>query len=193
MNIARNGLTVAQVLEFNSNLGYASELTEAMSFLAMDPRTVFIGQAIRYPGTAVTNTLKNVPMDRRIEMPVAEQLQMGISIGMSLNGFIPVTIYPRWNFLLLAMSELVNHLDKLPLISEYRPKVIVRTVVGSERPLNPGPQHLGNFTKAFKSICQTIKFVELEEPENIVPAYKEALARDGSTVLVEFGDYYQEK
>ena len=183
----------AQAKEFSSSLRYASALTEAMTILARNPRTVFIGQAVKYPGTAMSTTLANVPMDRRIEMPVAEQLQLGLSIGMALGGFIPVTIFPRWNFLLLASSELVNHLDKLSLISDYRPKVIVRTGVGSERPLNPGPQHLGNFTKAFASICQTIEFVELHEPEHIVPAYEKAMARDGSTVLVEFGDFYQEK
>ena len=30
-----------------------------------------------------------------------------------MSGKIPVSIFPRWNFLLLAINQLVNHLDKL--------------------------------------------------------------------------------
>ena len=47
-----------------------------------------------------------------IELPVAEEMQMGMSFGMSLDGTIPISIYPRWNFLLCAINQLVNHLDK---------------------------------------------------------------------------------
>ena len=40
-----------------------------------------------------------------------------------------------------------------------------------------------------------INIVRLEEPEEIFPSYKEALEReDGvSTLLIEYGDYYNEK
>lgn len=193
MITAPSGPMPAQAIESNSDLRYASALTKAMAELALDPRTVFIGQAVKYPGTSMSGTLKDVEMNRRIEFPVSEEFQMGVSIGLSLAGFIPVSLFTRWNFLLLAANQLVNHLDKLPLYSKYRPKVIIRTGIGSERPLNPGPQHLGNFTQAFSSICQTIKFVQLNEPEDIIPAYRAALKREESTVLVEFGDYYQEK
>ena len=39
---------------------YFDELKRSMEFLAQDPRTVFIGQAVAVPGTAMTNTLKDV-------------------------------------------------------------------------------------------------------------------------------------
>ena len=44
-------------------------------------------------------------------------------------------------------------------------------------------------------MCKSIDIVSLNEPENIMPSYKKALNRkDGrSTILVEFGDYYNEK
>ena len=47
------------------------------------------------PGTAMTNTLVNV--DKKIELPVAE-MQMGMTLGMLMEGFVPISIYPRWNF-----------------------------------------------------------------------------------------------
>jgi len=98
------------VNEFNFNImKYSEELTKAMDFLAKDPRTIFLGQAVEYPGTAMTGTLKNLPKDKLCEMPVAEEMQLGITNGLALNKFIPVSIFPRWNFLLLATNQLINH------------------------------------------------------------------------------------
>lgn len=166
-----------------------------MELLAQDKRTLFLGQAVACPGTAMTNTLKNVAREKLLELPVAEEMQMGMSIGLALQGHVPVSIYPRWNFLLLAVNQIVNHLDKLPQISGYRPKVIIRTGIGSERPLHPQNQHVGDFTEAFRLMCKTIEVIRLDEPADIVPAYTKALNRDDgrSTIIVEYGDYYNEK
>lgn len=53
---------------------YFDELKRSMNYLARDPRTIFIGQAVAVAGTAMTNTLKEVPADRLIELPVAEEI-----------------------------------------------------------------------------------------------------------------------
>ena len=41
------------------------------------------------------------------------------------------------------MNQLVNHLDKIEIISKgnFKPKVIVRVLVGSKKPLDAGLQH----------------------------------------------------
>ena len=74
-------------------------------------------------------------------------------------------------------------------------KVIIRTSIGSQRPLHPQHQHVGDFTDAYSSMCKNIEFIRLDEPEQIFEAYKKAYTRtDGkSTILVEWGDYYNEK
>ena len=176
---------------------YAQELRHAMEYLARHDKTIFMGQAVAVPGTAMTNSLVNVPAERRIELPVAEEMQMGMAIGMSLAGYVPVTFYPRWNFLLLAVNQLVNHLDKLPIMSQggYLPKVIIRTSVGSERPLHPQCQHVGDFSVAFHFLLRTVEIIPLETPEQIFPAYRHAFERnDGrSTLLVEWGDLHNDK
>lgn len=166
-----------------------------MEYLAADSRTIFIGQAVSEPGTAMSNTLKDIDKNKLFELPVAEEMQMGMSLGMSLNGLVPVSIYPRWNFLLCAVNQLVNHIDKVSMMSDYKSKVIIRTGIGSVRPLNPQCQHVGDFTEAFKLMCKTVEIIRLDEPEDIFPAYERALLRDDnrSTILVEWGDYYNEK
>ena len=56
---------------------YLEEVQKGMDFLAEDPRTIFMGQAVEYKGTAMTNTLVNVPREKLLEMPVDEEMQMG--------------------------------------------------------------------------------------------------------------------
>jgi pyruvate/2-oxoglutarate/acetoin dehydrogenase E1 component len=176
---------------------YFDELKRSMDWLGQKSDTFFLGQAVEYAGTAMTNTLKNVDPKKLLEMPVDEEMQMGITNGLALNGTVPISLFPRWNFLLLAVNQVVNHLDKIKIISdeEYLPKVIIRTGIGSERPLFPQYQHVGDFTEAFRLMCINIEVIRLDEPEDIFPAYRRAYEReDGkSTILVEWGDYYGEK
>jgi pyruvate/2-oxoglutarate/acetoin dehydrogenase E1 component len=173
---------------------YFDSLTEAMDMLAEDPRTLFLGQSVRWDGHSLFKTLKNVPDEKRLEMPVAEDFQMGFSTGLALQGIIPVTIYPRWDFLLLAANQLVNHLDKIPIVSrgEFQPRVIIRVSVGATSPLHPGIQHCQNHTEAFKKMLQTVEVIELFNTDDILPAYNKALHRtDGrSTLLVEYAENY---
>ena len=118
-----------------------------------------------------------------------------MSIGMALNSSVPISIYPRFNFLLLATNQLVNHLDKVPLMSDFQPKVIIRTSIGSERPLHPSFQHVGDFTVPFQLMCHNIEVIRLDFTDQIFDSYKHAYERrdNKSTVLVEFGDYLSEK
>ncbi len=176
---------------------YFDELKRAMEWLGNKPDTLFMGQAVEYPGTGMTNTLVNVDKKKLLELPVPEDFQLGVSIGHALTGAIPISIFPRWNFLLLATNQLVNHLDKIRLLShgEFNPKVIIRTAIGSERPLHPQAQHIGDYTDAYRLMLKTVDVIRLEEPDQIFDAYKLAYERtdNRSTVLVEYGDYYIEK
>ena len=178
-------------------LKYFDELKRSMEYLASDPKTVFLGQAVACAGTAMSNTLKDVSLNQKIELPVDEDMQMGMTNGLALQGKLPVSIFPRWNFFLLATNQLVNHLDKFSEMSNdgYQPKAIIRTSIGSERPLHPGHQHVGDYTDAYRKMLKNVEIIRLEEPEEIYPAYEKAYTRkDGkSTVLVEYGDYYNEK
>ena len=123
---------------FNSKvMKYFDELKRSMEWLATKPDSLFVGQAVEVPGTAMFNTLKDVQNEKKLELPVFEDTQLGLSIGMSLLGHKIISIFPRWNFLICATNQLVSHLDKFPIISEgkVQPGIIIRTSVGSEKPL----------------------------------------------------------
>jgi pyruvate/2-oxoglutarate/acetoin dehydrogenase E1 component len=176
---------------------YFDELKRSMEWLAEKEDTLFLGQAVEYPGTALTNTIANVDKSKLLEMPVNEEMQMGMTLGMALNGSVPVSFFPRWNFLILAANQLVNHIDKINIMSDggYKPKIIIRTAIGSQRPLHPQHQHISDFTAGFRARCDYVDIIRLEEPHQVFNAYKYAYERTDNrpTLLVEWGDFYSEK
>jgi len=174
-------------------LDYHGELSRAMALLAANKDALFLGQGVGNPGTTMSSTFADVPTARKIEFPVAEDLQMGTCIGLALKGFLPVCIFPRWNFLICAANQIVNHLDRLPLYSDggYKPKVIIRTAVPSSAPFDPGPQHDDDFTDAFRLMLRTVYVETLPDAHSVVPAYRAALERPTSSLLVEFTDAYR--
>lgn len=162
-------------------------LNEAMLLLARQPGALFIGQGVAYDGVATYESLNGVPACCRLEFPVAEELNVGAAIGLSLMGFLPIVIIPRMDFLLRAMDQLTNHLDKLEEMSrgDFRPKVIIRTRVGSRTPLDPGPQHRGDYTEAFRLMFTSVAVEKINSNDEILPTYTRALDRKGPTLVIE--------
>tara|TARA_B110001452_G_C15225116_1_gene424625 strand:+ start:618 stop:1154 length:537 start_codon:yes stop_codon:yes gene_type:complete len=176
---------------------YFDELKKSMRYLGSKKDTLFLGQAVEVPGTAMFNTIKGVNKNKLIELPVAEDMQMGMTLGLAMDKKIPISIFPRWNFLLYGVSQLVNHIDKFNVMfgRNIKPKIIIRTSIGSQKPLHPQHQHIGDFSEAIKKLCSTVDVIKLNKPNQIFPAYKKAYERkDGkSTIVVEYGDYYNKK
>jgi pyruvate/2-oxoglutarate/acetoin dehydrogenase E1 component len=169
---------------------YVDELTQAMSLCADQPESIFLGQAIAYPGTGMTQTFLKVPPEKLIELPVMEDCQLGMAIGLSLAGKLPICVYPRINFLLLAVNQLVLHLDKIPDYSEYRPKVIIRTAIATPEPLDPGPQHLGDYVSMLRPTLKNVDIWYLNHAKNIGPSYEYAIKSNKSMILVEYSELY---
>ena len=167
---------------------YADCLTDSMTWLGQMPDTIFIGQSVEYPGNAIFKTLCSVPAEKKLELPVAEDMQMGMSIGLAMTGKTVISIFPRMDFLMCAMNQLVNHLDKN--IYPLKGKVIIRTCVGSKTPMNPGVQHCGDYTDGLMKILHNIVIMEFSHPTQIMRAYKDAYIFPGSTLLIEYGDLY---
>jgi len=176
---------------------YRDELIRSMEWLAEKDNTIFLGQACKVSGHAISSTLEKVPEDKRVELPVFEETQMGMSTGMAMEGFVPITMYPRFDFFILSCNQLINHLDKMRDMSkgDMTPRVIIRVAVGSKNPIDAGPQHTQDHSEAFRKMLTDVNVVQLNEPEDIFPAFKEAYEREDSksTLLIEYGEHYGTK
>ena len=173
-----------------NNKKYQEALIEVMRFLGKQPKTIFIGQTLIYGGSPMFNSMEKVPKEKIIEVPVFEDTQMGISIGLALEGFIPISIFPRIDFLICATNQLVNHLDKVEKMSkgEFKPGVIIRTQIGNTKPLYPGPQHCGNYTQGLKKMLKHIEVIKIKNDLEVGTSYLyayERAKRGKSTLLIE--------
>lgn len=170
---------------------YKFALTAAMTSLACDPATRFVGYGLR-KGRAM-GTLASVPDNQIIETPVAENLMTGVAIGLALTGLKPVVYFERADFLLNALDAIVNHLDKAASLSrgEFTPAVILRITVGNrEKPLFTGPPHVQDFSEALDKMVG-FPVVQLHDPEDIAGCYQRAhtdLSRGVSSALFEYKD-----
>jgi pyruvate/2-oxoglutarate/acetoin dehydrogenase E1 component len=171
---------------------YKDALTNAMTELAKLDDTIFIGQQIVYAGNPMSTTLGEVSKEKMIELPVMEETQMGMSLGLAITGKRVVTFYPRWDFIVSAANQLINHVDKFELMTGKKLNIIIRLGKGSDKPLDPGHQHKGNYFEEFKSICKNIEFHDLKTPSDIELAYKYATKEGGIHVLVEYPELYYE-
>lgn len=170
---------------------YKEEITAAMDALASDPQVRFIGYGVRH-GKAM-GTLRNVSESQLIETPVAENLMVGLAIGLALKGLRPVVFIERFDFILNALDAIVNHLDKIERMSrgEFAPAVILRVVVGNRnKPLFTGETHTQDFTRAMREMVNFPIFGTPRE-YSVQEAYQyaaEEAARGYSAMVVERKD-----
>lgn len=174
----------------NLNSAYKNSLTDSMTFLAQQNNTIFIGQQIVYAGNPMSTTLSNVPKEKMIELPVMEETQMGMSLGLAMTGKTVITFYPRWDFIISAANQLVNHIDKYNLMTGKKANILIRLGKGSDNPLDPGHQHKGNYLYQFQSLCPNIIFHDLIDYNTILNTYKESYFNGGIHVLVEYPELY---
>ena len=173
-------------------MSYKHEIQKSMKYLGKKKNTIFLGQSVAVPGNLLFGSLSKVHNNKKLELPLFEETQMGMSIGLSLNGFIPITCYPRFDFFILSLNQTINHLDKLNKISsnEYDPFVIVRVLVGSKKPVDAGLQHTQNYYKEIKSMCKYIDVINLKNSKQIFKSYKQCLKRKKSTIFIEHSELY---
>ena len=173
---------------------YLKEINRSMKMLSNNKRTIFIGQSVKYPGSSIFESLKDIANKKKIELPVFEETQMGMSIGLALEGYIPISCYPRFDFLIIALNQLVNHADKINFLTnnQFNSKIIIRTIVGSTHPLDGGPQHTQDHTLALKKMLKFSKIIKLTNSKVVYRNYQSALKDKKNKVFlfVEDGNLY---
>lgn len=175
--------------------GYKDALRDAMTELGKSPDTIVVGYNTSKVGGHGAGSFAGFPEERIVEMPLCENLMVGVAIGLALDGKVPLIFFERFDFALLACDAIVNHLSKISELSDglHKPACIIRCVVGnSKTPLFTGLSHTQNLSEVFRKM---VSFPVLElhaiDTGSIVGVYQLALsaARKGeSTMLVEFKD-----
>jgi len=178
---------------------YLEHIQKGRDLLASDPNYIIVGQAMAFKGHAISRQVDKYPKHKLLEFPVAEEFQAGFCIGLAIEGYMPISCYPRCNFAILAANQIVNHLDKWELMTGQKLKVIIKMVVGSESPMDPGHQHKANYANAFDSMCDNIRVFDLTtenyhisegEYDLVEEVYVKAHESDESCIIIEDGNLY---
>jgi len=169
---------------------YLNKICLAMKKISEVKNTIFLGQSVKYSGNSIYASLKDVPQKKRIELPVFEDVQMGMTIGLAMQGFVPITCFPRFDFLILAVNQLVNHADKIDHLTngKFSSKIIIRTLVGAKHPLDAGPQHTQDHTDAFKKLLINTKIININKKSNILKEYLLPFKNDNYKVFLYIED-----
>lgn len=125
--------------------GYGEAICQGFEYLLSTHKNVFtIGQGLWAPwyvGNSMTDLDKKFGIDRVIDSPVSEAACTGAAIGAALNGFRPVVIHPRVDFMILAIDQIVTQAAKWSHMfgGQVSPTVTIRGIVnrGGEQ----GAQH----------------------------------------------------
>lgn len=170
-------------------------ITKKCNEYASDEKARFIGYNTIH-ASRMYSTLNDVPKEQCLETPVAENLMVGLAMGMSLEGYKPVVCFERHDFMLLAMDAIVNQLDKMPWMSgdKFKWPVVIRAIVGAKRPLNAGPMHTQNYRSALVSM---LKYTPVYQPitqGEFDLAWREVGASpSGAVIIVEHRDWYDKE
>lgn len=169
---------------------YKDYLSEFMSIINDMENSVFIGQQIVYYGNPMSKTIELNDKTKFIETPVFEETQMGMTLGISINNKLVVTFYPRWDFLICASNQLINHVDKFELMTNKKVHIIIRVGKGSDKPLDPGHQHKGNYFNEFKNMAPNITFFDCVDVHTLKNSYEYAIKNKGVYIINEYPELY---
>ena len=122
--------------------------------------------------------------ERVIDLPLAENGCMGIAIGSSLVGMIPIVIHQRMDFLLLAMDQILNHAAKWNYMfgGHQSVPIVIKCTVGQG--WGQGPTHSQSLQALF-SHMPGVKVVMPSNPYDAKGLFTSSLEDPNPVVFIE--------
>lgn len=128
-----------------SSVSYADAIRHGFEYaMERDPKCFAIGQGLWSPwyvGNSMRDLDKRFGKERVIDTPVSELATTGAAVGAALNGYHPIVVHPRMDFMILAADQIVNQAAKWRhmLGGKVSPTIAIRGIVnrGGEQ----GAQH----------------------------------------------------
>lgn len=93
-------------------LSYGKAIREAAAqVLSLNKEVFVIGQGVNSPwyvGNTTDNLVDEFGKDRIIDTPVSEAAVSGVANGAAIAGSRPILVFPRMDFMYLAMDQIIN-------------------------------------------------------------------------------------
>lgn len=177
-------------------ISYAEAGIEALrDAMRRDPSIVYMGQGIGVRGGNWQQTrglFAEFGGHRLRDTPISEIGQTGIGIGAAMSGSRPVVDIVFMDFVLEAMSQIVQQASTIHYISNGAIKVpmVIRAAMGGVR--SSGPHHSHTFYSFFAHI-PGLKVVVPAYPYDVKGLLKTALHEDNPVMFLEHKGLYGSK
>lgn len=169
-------------------LKYWQAVNEALTQeLASDERVIVVGEDVASPGGpfgASRGLLDKFGPWRVKDTPISEEAIAGLGVGAALAGLRPVVEIMFFDFIGLAMDQIVNQAAKLSYMSGGRQRLplTIRTLCGAGR--NNGPQH-SQCLEAWIAHVPGLKLVWPSTPADAKGLLKAAIRDDNPVIVVD--------
>ena len=179
-----------------SEMDYGQACGEGTKFsMRRDPKVLVYGLGVDDPKGMYGTTLGLVEEfgeKRCFDTPLSEDAMTGIGIGMALNGFRPIHIHQRFDFLLLCMNQLINIASKVKYLSNGKESCpfVVRAIIG--RSWGQGAQHSQSF-HSFLSSIPGLTVLAPVTPHDMYNSIIWATSYSNPVIMVENRMLYQNK
>ncbi|MQA84274.1 MAG: alpha-ketoacid dehydrogenase subunit beta [Streptosporangiales bacterium] len=169
-------------------LKYWQAINQAMAEeLERDPATCLLGEDVGAAGGAFGASAK---LQERFgewrvrDTPISEATIVGAALGASMSGLRPIVEVMFFDFMAVAMDQVVNQAAKISFMSagKYHAPMVVRTMAGTGR--GTGPQH-GQNLEGWLAHVPGLKVVWASEPADAKGLLKSAIRDDDPVVVIE--------
>lgn len=169
-------------------ISFAEAVKEAIEYAMLkNNKVIILGEGVDDP-KGIEATLLGLydrfGPDRVMDLPLAENGCMGVAIGASMRGLLPIVIHQRMDFMLLAIDQIINHAGKWHYIFGGRQNIplVIRCTVGQGWGM--GAQHAQSL-QAFFVHSPGIKVVMPCEPYDAKGLLISSIADPNPVVFIE--------
>lgn len=171
---------------------YREEMAAAiLDAMQRDPKVVILGESVADPKGIFGTTLpasKTFPQ-RVIETPLSENVLTGACLGLALEGWKPIYVHARTEFMMPAMEQIVNIIAKWRFVHHDRPvHLVLRSLIG--RGWGQGPTHSQAFHAMFAHI-PGLRVLYPVDPNNLRTWFNDALSCGWPTIILESRRLYE--
>lgn len=166
---------------------FSEAINRTLDDAMKDPDVLLCGQLVNYGHSLLTRGLEKKYPKQVITYPVSENLMNSSAMGLSLTGKRPVMIHERFDFAMVGMDALVNHIPIWQKKCRVNLPLVIMAIVGHGR--GQGPQQNKDFSDFFRSIFGWSVF-EPKDAESAGVLLKEAIFGEHPVMYVVHRELY---
>ena len=167
-------------------MNYGENIAQTtLELMEKDPKILILGPGVADPKGIFGTTLKASQKypDRVIETPVSENMLTGACLGLAIEGWKPIFVHARCDFVMVTMEHIVNTVSKWKSVHQGKGfSMVIRALVG--RGWGQGPNHSQALHAMFAQV-PGLRVLYPVDPQQVSYYLNEAIYCEEPTIILE--------